>query len=215
MLGVRQPGSLGVCVPVLMCLLAVGCGASRSRGGVLASAGFHSEPVQFLPGGMQTIARGPVTGTAGFSLLAERYRFQHRTYFNLAVNVSEIGGGSQGTNFTPEHGKPLAWSTEQGCSPSATMWTIVFGVLADPLDRAYASTAHGRYRLRTASIPTRFGATGVAAYVALPKQPTQILVTTTAGHTLMREQLETAASERCEPGTGIMILRKRSPGKTG
>jgi hypothetical protein len=32
---------------------------------------------------------------------------------------------------------------------------------------------------------------------------------------VMREQLETAASERCEPGTGIMILRKRSPAKTG
>jgi hypothetical protein len=214
MRGVSQPAGL-VCVLAIMCVVAVGCGASHPRSGVVTSKGFHSEPVQLLPGGMQTIARGPVTGAAGFSLLAERYRFQHRTYFNLAVNVNEIGGGSRGTNFTPEHGKPLAWSTEQGCSPSATMWTMVFGVLADRHNRAYAYTAHGRYRLRTATIPASFGATGVAAYVALPKQPTRILVTTRAGHTLMDEQLETAASERCKPGTGIMILSKRSPAKSG
>lgn len=84
--------------------------------------------------------------------------------FNLAVNVQEIGGGSQGTNFTPEPSKPLAWSTEQGCSPAGSMWTVLFGVLADPQDRAYAYTTHGRYLLRTATIPSRFKATGVAAY---------------------------------------------------
>ena len=132
---------------------------------------------------------------------------------HLAVNVQEIGGGSQGTNFTPESSKPLAWSTEQGCSPSASMWTIVFGVLADFSDRAYAYTAHRRYRLRTAAIPRRFQTTGVAAYVALPEQPIRILVTTATGDTLMREGLEPAPNERCQPGTAIMILRKRSSGK--
>ncbi len=132
---------------------------------------------------------------------------------HLAVNVQEIGGGSQGTNFTPESSKPLAWSTEQGCSPSASMWTIVFGVLADSSDRAYAYTAHRRYRLRTAAIPRRFQTTGVAAYVALPEQPIRILVTTATGDTLMREGLEPAPNERCQPGTAIMILRKRSSGK--
>jgi hypothetical protein len=95
------------------------------------------------------------------------------------------------------------------------MWTIVFGVLADPSDRAYAYTAHRRYRLRTAAIPRRFQTTGVAAYVALPEQPIRMLVTTATGGTLMREGLEPAPKERCQPGTAIMILRKRSPGKTG
>jgi hypothetical protein len=171
--------------------------------------------VRFLPGGRQTIARGPVTGAAGFSLLAEHYRFQHRTYFNLAVNVDEIGGGSQGTNFTPEPSKPLSWSTEQGCSPSARMWTIVFGVLASPLDIAYAYTTHSRRRLRTAAIPARFHTTGVAAYASLPEEPIRVLVTTRKGHTVMREQLEPAPSEGCQPGTGIILLRKRSSGKTG
>lgn len=98
-----------------------------------------------------------------------------------AEHVNEIGGGSQGTNFTPEPSKPLAWSTEQGCSPSASMWTILFGVLADPQDRAYAYTTHGRYQLRTAVIPRRLRATGVAAYVAPPEQPIRILVTTARG----------------------------------
>lgn len=133
----------GLCLPVIVCLLTTGCGASRPGDRPLTST-LPSDPVQFLPGGIETVARGRVQGAAGFSILAERYRFQRRTYFNLAANVREIGGGSQGTNFTPEPSKPLAWSTGQGCSPSATMWTIVFGVLADSHDRAYADTAHGR-----------------------------------------------------------------------
>lgn len=210
----RGLANAGLCLPVIVCLLTSGCGASRPTDRTLTSA-LPSEPVEFLPGGKDNLARGRVQGAAGFSVLAERYRFQHRTYFNLAVHVSEIGGGSQGTNFTPEPSKPLAWSTEQGCSPSATMWTIVFGVLADPNDRAFAYTTHGRYRLRTARIPTRFRASGVAAYVALPEQPIRMLVTTASGATLMLEQLEPAPDERCQPGSSIMVLRKRSPGKTG
>jgi hypothetical protein len=183
---------MGLVLPVSVCLLTLGCGASRQSGSAPTSAGVRSEPVQFLPGGMQTLARGRLPGTAGYSVRAERYRFQHRTYFNLAVNVEEIGGSSQGTNFTPEPSKPLAWSTEQGCSPSASMWTIVFGVLADPHDRAYAYTTHGRYRLRTATIPRRFRATGVAAYAGLPEDPIRMLVTTATGATLMSEELERA-----------------------
>jgi hypothetical protein len=208
-------GSVGLCLPVFVCLLVSGCGASRHAGRTRTTAFGPNEPVQFLPGGIQSIARGRALGTAGYSIRAERYRFQHRTYSDLAVSVNEIGGGSQGTNFTPESSKPLAWSTEQGCSPSASMWTIVFGVLADPNNRAYAYTAHRRYRLRTATIPRRFQTTGVAAYVALPEQPIRLLVTTATGDTLMREGLEPAPKERCQPGTAIMILRKRSPGRTG
>jgi hypothetical protein len=206
---------MGLGLSVSVCLLAVGCGASRQSGSTPISTGFHSEPVEFLPGGMQTLARGRLSGTSGYSVRAERYRFQHRTYFNLAVNVQEPGGGSQGTNFTPEpaKSKPLSWSTEQGCSPSASMWTVLFGVLADRSDRAYAYTAHRRYRLRTAAIPPRFKAAGVAAYSGLPEQPIRMLVTTATGGTLMREGLEPAPKERCQPGTGIMILRKRSSGK--
>jgi hypothetical protein len=207
---VRGLAKAGLCLPVIVCLLASGCGSSRPTGRALTSD-LPTEPVQFLPRGRDKIARGHVLGAAGFSLLAERYRFQHRTYFNLAVNVSEIGGGSQGTNVRPEPSKPLAWSTQQGCSPSATMWTIVFGVLADPRDRAYAYTTHGRYQLRTATIPARFGAAGVAAYVGLPEQPTRILVTTPTGATLMQEQFEPAAPARCQPGSSVILFRKRSP----
>lgn len=206
---------MGLCLSLSVCLFALGCGASRQSGSAPTSAGFRSEPVQFLPGGIQTLARGRLAGTAGYSVRAERYRFQHRTHFNLAVNVNEIGGGSQGTNFTPEPSKPLAWSTEQGCSPSASMWTILFGVLTDPRDRAYAYTTHGRYQLRTAVIPRRFQTTGVAAYVAPPEQPIRILVTTARGTTLMSEKLEPVPNEHCQPDTGIMVLRKRTSGKKG
>jgi hypothetical protein len=203
---------MGFLLPVSVCLLVLGCGASRQSGSAPTSRSFRSEPVQFLPGGMQTLAQGRLAGTAGYSVRAERYRFQHRTYFNLAINVQEIGGGSQGTNFTPEPAKPkpLSWSTEQGCSPSASMWTILFGVLADPRDRAYAYTTHGRYQLRTATIPPRFQAAGVAAYSGLPEQPIRILVTTANGATLMAEKLERVPNEHCQPGTGIMILRKKT-----
>jgi hypothetical protein len=196
-----------------MCLLAWGCGVSHQGRRALASAGLQRESVRFLPGGRQRIARGHSSRTAGYAIVAERYRFQHRTYFNLALQVNEIGGGSQVANFKPEPSKrPLAWSTDQGCSPSASWWTILFGVLADPRDRAFAYTPHGRYRLRTATIPPRFRATGVAAYAALPQQPIRILVMSVTGATVMREDLERVPSERCKPGTGIIVLRKRSAG---
>lgn len=204
----------GLCLPFSVGLFALGCGASHQPRRALSSADARSEPVKFLSGGMQTIARGRALGTAGYSIRAERYRFQRRIYFNLAVNVQEIGGGSQGTNFTPEPSKPLAWSTEQGCSPSASMWTVVFGLLAEPRDRAYAYTSHGRYRLRTAKIPQRFRTNGVAAYAALPEQPIRILVTTATGAVLMREELEVFPKERCQPGSAVMVLRKRSRSKT-
>jgi hypothetical protein len=202
---------IGLVLPASVCLLALGCGASRRSGSAPTSTGFRSEPVQFLPGGMQTLGRASLPGTAGYSVRAERYRFQHRTYFNLAVNVQEIGGGSQGTNFTPEpaKSKPLAWSTEQGCSPSESIWTVLFGMLADPQDRAYAYTAHGRHRLRTATISARFRAKGVAAYTGLAEQPIRMLVTTARGVTLMSEKLETVPKEHCRPGTGIMVMRKK------
>jgi hypothetical protein len=190
---------IGLGLSLSVCLFALGCGASHRSGSASTLAGFRSEPVRFLPGGIQTLARGRLVGTAGYSVRAERYRFQHQTHFNLAVNVNEIGGGSQGTNFTP----------------SASMWTILFGVLADPRDRAYAYTTHGRYRLRTAVIPRRFRATGVAAYVALPEQPIRILVTTARDATLMSEKLEPVPNEHCQPNTGIMVLRKRTSGKNG
>jgi hypothetical protein len=205
-------GRVGLCLPVAACLLALGCGSSHRSGRPLTSVPGSNEPVQFLPNSIHTIARGRAPGTAGYSIRAERYRFQHWLYFNLAVSVDEIGGGSQGTNFTPESSKPLTWSTEQGCSPSASMWTILFGVLADPSDRAYAYTARRRYRLRTATIPRRFKAAGVAAYVALSEQPLRMLVTSATGRILMQEQLESAPNEHCQPGTAIMVLRKRSSG---
>ncbi len=202
----------GLLLPVSVCLLAMGCGASRQPGSAPTSTGFRSEPVQFLPGGMQTLAQARLAGTAGYSVRAERYRFQHRTYFNLAINVQEIGGGSQGTNFTPEPAKPkpLSWSTEQGCSPSASMWTVLFGVLADPQDRAYAYTTHGRYQLRTATIPPRFQAAGVAAYAGLPEDPIRILVMTASGATLMTENLERVPNKHCQPGAAIMVMRKKT-----
>ncbi len=202
----------GLCPIVIACLLAAGCGASHRS---IRARTSPNEPVHFLPGGMHTIAKSHLPGTAGYSIRAERYRFQRRTYFNLSASVQEIGGGSQATNFTPDPSKPFAWSTEQGCSPSASIWTVVFGVLADPHDRAYAYTGHGRRRLRTAAIPRGFRSDGVAAYVGLAEQPTQILVTSPTGAVLMSERLEVAPHEHCQPGAGIIVFSRSSHGKTG
>ncbi|MGO9319333.1 MAG: hypothetical protein ACLQBY_00800 [Solirubrobacteraceae bacterium] len=42
-----------------------------------------------------------------------------------------------------------------------------------------------------------------------------MLVTTATGDTLMREELEPAPSERCQPGAAIIVLRMRPPSETG
>lgn len=46
-----------------------------------------------------------------------------------------------------------------------------------------------------------------------PGTADRVLATTRTGRTLMREEFEPTPSERCQPGTAIILLRKRPPGK--
>ena len=126
---------VGPCLSVSVCLLVSGCGA-------LAMRDVHG-PQPLGQANRCSSCLAAFTRSRGIALaVLPATRFvgalpdRAPDVSDLAVSVDEISGGSQGTNFTPETSKPLAWSTEQWCSPSASMWTIVFGVLVDPNDGA-------------------------------------------------------------------------------
>jgi hypothetical protein len=53
--------------------------------------------VKFLPGGVRTLAQGALPGGQRFSIDAQHYRFQGRTY--LGLNVGTRSGA--GAGFTP------------------------------------------------------------------------------------------------------------------
>jgi hypothetical protein len=187
------------CAAVVVC----GCGATKAREVQVQAPG---EPVHYLPGGRATLARGPAPGGTWFSIQAERYRFEGAVYFNLSASDHQREGASGGTNLDPEREgrRPLGWTDAEGCTAQAVRWTIVFGLLSEPRDRAYAYVGRHRYPLHAARIPPRFQAHGDAVYAALPAAPTRIAAYDRAGARVMRQELEGSAGERCQPGTMIM-----------
>jgi hypothetical protein len=193
-----------------VCAVALcGCGSSTraSEDSTTSSGAPVSESVHYLPGGLVAIAHGSAPGGT-FEVLAERYRFQGRVYFNLAAKLTERGGAASGSNFTPRGSAPLAWSLHEGCTRRSVRYAIVYGLLREPRDTAYAYAGARRYALRRAPIPRSFHTQGVAVYAALPHPPTRIVVNSPSGASVMREQLEAPGDERCRPGSSIIRLER-------
>lgn len=186
-----------------------GCGSGptivvRSR-----HTGFVSEPVHYLSGGLQTVATVPVPGAVSASIVAKRYRFQGKVYFNLADNVHELDGGQGGGGFAPEGTKSLSWTMDGGCSIHPPgRWVIFYGLLRVAADQAFAYTAHRRYPLSVARIPSNFQAAGLAAYAVLSEPPIRVVVQTSAGGIVQREELEPSSKEPCHPGSIVMYFTK-------
>jgi hypothetical protein len=214
-MGARRT-AIAVCVASLLSL--GGCGGSGSShpargaasGARAAPAGRTStaaEPVKFLPNGVRVLVRGRIPAAASFSITAERYRFQGRTYVDLSAAVGAHGmreGGGSGS-FSPQGShQTFAWSTQEGCQarPHAR-WAIVYGLLRDAGDTVTARSGQGVYALRTAPMPSSFRAGGELAYAVLPQRPSEVLVRTRGGRVAQDEKLDFLMRAGCTPGESM------------
>lgn len=199
------------CLAVLAWLLAVGlgCGGPRPRSPTRPASA--DQKYHFLPGGILTLAQGRAPHGPPFTISALRYRFQGKLGTDLQAQIESHGKPSgEAGSFTPRSREPFEWTTEQGCSTTAT-WSIAYGLLRDPGDRGVLFIGARRHRLRTVSIPASFHLSGVLGYAALPRNPTRVIVRDGAGRVVQDQDLGRGPSERCTPGesSGLMVMTHR------
>jgi hypothetical protein len=200
------------CVCTLAALLAVtaGCGGSGRPQAQLRPATSYPR-YRFLPRGILTLAEGRAPHGPAFAIKVERYRFQGKLHTDLEAQMephAKLGGASG--SFSPRSREPFEWSTEQGCSTTAT-WSILYGLLRDRSDQGVLFVGTRRQRLRTAPIPARFHLPGAAGYAALTRNPTRVRVTDRAGRVVQDEDLGHPPGEHCTPGesASLMVLRTK------
>lgn len=161
-------------------------------------------PVKYFPGGIRTLVQeaGP-NGGPPFAIVAERYRFLGKVYFELKLNVeplSEGGNERAGSEIilTPQP-RALEWHIEDGCRPHP--YAILYALLKKPGDTVLSRTGTTLIPWRTVPVPAGLHAGGVLVYSALSEPPEELIVRAPDGHTVAAEKLAplaTEARETCE-----------------
>lgn len=206
-LGLR-PVACGLALPVLLAAL-VGCGGGGAAGGHSAARTPvrdvpGGETVQYLPGGLRTIATHSLPGVGRVSIVTKRYRFQGHVYLDLDFKIEERGGATSESGVRVQGTGPLSWTFGGYCAHAgANAWVVAAGLLRDPRDSALLYT-HGRpHRLQGAPIPAYLHAKGVAVYAVLDEPPERILVRTPRGRTVMSEDFGRQHRAHCSQSSSM------------
>jgi hypothetical protein len=199
-----------------VCLVAVlGAVSARSISESAAAAGQRAmsrpahSPIRWIA--VRQLARGPLPGKQTYRILGERYRFQRRVYFTLAVSIDRPGlppGGGGGGSFNPSQ-RPgvFVYTALSACAPRP--YAVVFGLLRAPSDRVVARRGSSRTVLRHVSIPPVLHANGVLAYARLAGPPSEVIVRRPDGRRLLDDKLP---GGRCSPGIVIVAGTQAGPG---
>jgi len=151
-----------------------------------------------------------VPGVGRVSIVAERYRFEGRVYFEVDYQFHEPGGASGGSGVRVEGHGPLSWSFGGECPRAGADASVaVVGLLRVPSDVVLAYADHRAHRLRTAAIPAYLRPGGVAVYTVLDEPPERVLVRTAAGRTAMSEQLGRQGPTRCHGQSTVSYFLSR------
>jgi len=87
-----------------------------------------------------------------------------------------------------------------GCQPHE--YAILYGVLKAPTDTVLARSSGSLQPLQRVRIPASLHVRGVLAYIALPALPSEVLVRTPTGKTVLTENLANRAREAKETCEG-------------
>jgi hypothetical protein len=195
------------------CLLVGGCGGgARSDPAERPWTVAHppSEPVRFVPGGLRTLASRRLPGIGRVSIIAKRYRFQGRLYFDIDYEVQRANGEADSSGARVEGRSPLSWSFGGSCGQgSSTAAIVVVGLLRDPEDEVLAYSRESAHRLWRASVPGYLHAGGVAVYTVLGQPPERIVVRTPAGRTVMDEALGRQRPVSCSGAGSLMFFEPK------
>lgn len=176
------------------------------------------------PGVIRKIASGSLPQGPSFSINGERSsRFSiggersstiSATHFELSVEVAaeEEGGdlisgaggialigSSVGGPPTPKS-SPFVLQMSTGCLPHE--YAILFGVLRAPADTVLARSSGSLQPFQRVRIPAGLHVRGELAYIPLPAVPSEVLVRTPIGKTVLTENLAHRAREAKETCEG-------------
>jgi hypothetical protein len=161
----------------------------------------HS-PVRWIA--VRQLARGPLPGKRTYTIIGERYWFQRRVYFTLAISIDRPGlppGGGGGGGFNPSQTPGvLAYTEFVACGSHP--YAVIFGLLRAPPDRVVVRRGSARTVLRHIPIPAVLHAHGVLAYARLARAPTEVVVQRPDGTRRLDDKLPGGG---CSPGVVIAL----------
>ena len=127
---------------------------------------------------VRQLAHGTLPHRRTFTIIGERYRFQGRVYFSLAVSINRPGappGGGGGASFNPSESRGvLAFTFMTVCGHHP--YAVVFGLLRATTDKVVARRGHGTTVLPHVLIPGALHARGVLVYAPLAGPPSELIV---------------------------------------
>lgn len=161
-------------------------------------AGCTKHLLKFLHHGIRILVHSRVPRGPAFSIKGEAYRFLGHIHFALAVEVTNGAGGGE----SPSGRKPslFSWAVWRACKPHP--YAILYGLLKNPSDTVLARTAGTLRRLRRAPIPAYLHAGGVLVYTASTTVPSELIVRTPSGRTVLTEKLGRLGAEATETCQG-------------
>ncbi len=158
-----------------------------------------SNSVKFLPGGLRPLVHGRAPGGGpGFAIIGQHYRFEGHDYFAMNVEITEGGGGGE----SPFGRRPKLFTSNIWTSCKPHEYAILYGLLKAPRDTVLARVAGKLQPLARVTIPASFHADGVLVYVAAATVPSELLVRTPSGKTLVSESFGRRATEETEQCEG-------------
>jgi hypothetical protein len=154
--------------------------------------------LKFLPGGIRTIVKDRAPGGAVFSIIGERYSFLGGIHFALKVEIKNGGGGGESASGQ----KPNVLSTAlwTGCLPHP--YAVVYGLLKAPRDTVLARVSGVLHALRHVALPASLHTKGVLVYLAAPAVPSELIVRSSDGQTIITEKYGKFEAERLEECQG-------------
>ena len=141
-----------------------------------AAARPPESPIRWIA--VRELAHGTLPRRRTFTIIGERYRFQGRVDFSLAVSINRPGappGGGGGASFNPSQSRGvLAFTFMTVCDHHP--YAVVFGLLRATSDKVVVRRGHGATVLQHVLIPRALHARGVLVYAPLGGPPSELIV---------------------------------------
>lgn len=196
---------------VAVCLLVVVGGLSarsipQSTAGIAqrTAAWRAQSPIRWIA--VRHLAHGTLPRRRTFTIIGERYRFQGRVYFSLAVSIDRPGappGGGGGASFNPSQSRGvLAFTFMTVCGHHP--YAVVFGLLRATSDKVVARRGHGTTVLQHVLIPGALHARGVLVYAPLAGPPSELIVRQPDGKRVLDQRFPSTGP--CPAGAVVGLI---------
>jgi hypothetical protein len=192
-----------VCVWVVLGgLSARSISQSTARAAQRTAAQREQSPIRWIA--VRQLAHGTLPGKQTYTIIGERYWFQRRVYFTLAISVDRPGlppGGGGGGSFNPSQRRGIfAYTAFGACVPHP--YAVVFGLLRVTSDRVVVRHGSTTAVLHQIPIPAVLHAHGVLVYARLAGAPNEVIVKRPGGPPALDDKLQ---GERCPLGRVIVL----------